>query len=122
MSEHRENLDKMMAIWNSDDAAEIERLTSEALEHNVHFVDPNHNIMGRDAFIKMVHQVQSEIPGSVYSRASDVDIQNNFCRYHWAIHKDDVLLIEGFDVTEINDAGKIVQVIGFFGPMTGKTV
>lgn len=122
MSEHMENLDKMMAIWNTTDAAEIERLTSEALEHNVHFVDPNHNIMGRDAFIKMVHQVQSEIPGSIYSRASDVDIQNNFCRYHWAIHKDDKLLIEGFDVTEINDAGKVVQVIGFFGPLGGKTV
>jgi len=27
------------------------------------------------------------------------------------------LLMEGFDVTEINDAGKIVRVIGFFGEL-----
>ena len=117
MSAHMENLEKMMAIWNSKDAGEIERLTSEALEHNVHFVDPNHNIIGHDAVIKMVHQVQSEIPDSVYARASDVDIQNNFCRYHWSIHNDGNLLMAGFDVTEVNDAGKIVKVIGFFGKL-----
>ncbi|MCR9268920.1 MAG: hypothetical protein NXH72_02910 [Hyphomonadaceae bacterium] len=112
---YMENLASMMAIWNTEDAAEQRRLTEQALEHNVHFVDPNHNILGRDAFLKMVAQVQSEIPGAVYSRASEVDMQNNFCRYHWAIHLNDELIMPGFDVTEVNDAGKIVKVIGFFG-------
>lgn len=114
MSKPIEHLTSMMAIWNTMDAAEKRRLTESALEHNVHFVDPNHNIIGRDAFLKMVDHVQSEIPGAVYSRASDVDIQNNHCRYHWAIHLNGELIMPGFDVTEVNDAGKIVKVIGFF--------
>ena len=63
----------------------------------------------------MAVQVQSQIPGAVYSRASRVDVQNNHCRYHWAIHMGDKLLMPGFDVTEVNDAGKIVKVTGFFG-------
>jgi hypothetical protein len=114
MSNYMENLEKMMAIWNTTDAAEIERLTEEALEHNVHFADPNHNIVGRKAFINMVHQVQNKIPGAVYAHNSRVDMQNNFCRYHWKIDMGDKRLMDGFDMTEVNDAGKIVKVIGFF--------
>lgn len=115
MQQALDNLDKMMAIWNTSDAAEIERLTAEALEHNVHFADPNHNIVGRAAFIAMVHEVQARIPGSVYSRASRIDVQNNFCRYHWSIDFEGRRLMDGFDVTEVNDGGKIVKVLGFFG-------
>ncbi len=112
-----ENLNKMLAVWNTTDEDEQARLVDEALEHNVHFVDPNHNIIGRAAFLKMVKQVQGQVPGAVYSRASEIDVQNNHCRYHWEIHLNDKLLMPGFDVTEVNDAGKIVKVTGFFGEL-----
>lgn len=118
MTGNFDNLDRMLAIWNSTDNDEIERLTATALEHNVHFVDPNHNIIGHQAFIAMVHQVQARIPGAVYARASRIDAQNNFCRYHWRITLGDQVLMNGFDVTEINDAGKVVKVIGFFGELS----
>ena len=117
MKPYEESLVKMMTIWNTTDASEIARLTEEALEHNVHFADPNHNIIGRDAFIEMVGLLQSQIPGAVYSRNSEVNMQNNFCRYHWKIDRDGKRLMNGFDVTEVNDLGKIVKVIGFFGPL-----
>lgn len=115
------NLDRMLAIWNSSNPEEIARLTSRALEHNVHFADPNHNLIGRDAFIAMVKQVQAQIPGAVYSRTSRIDRQNNFCRYHWRITLNGSVLIDGFDVTELNDAGKVVKVIGFFGSLEAET-
>jgi len=114
---NRENLDRMLAVWNTPDVNEKRALVEAALEHNVHFVDPNHNIIGRQAFLDMVASVQVMIPGAVYSRASEVDVQNHHCRYHWAIHQNGKLLMEGFDVTEINDAGKVVKVIGFFGEL-----
>lgn len=112
-----DSLETMLAIWNSRDPVEKERLAKDALEHNVHFADPSHNIIGREAFLEMVKRVQDRIPGAIYSRASRVDVQNNFCRYHWAIHLDRKLFLEGFDVTEINDAGRVVKVLGFFGPL-----
>lgn len=110
-----ECLEKMLAIWNASDEATIRRLAEEALEHNVHFADPTHNIIGREAFVAMVHKTHARIPGAVYSRASRIDEQNNFCRYHWEIHLNGALLVSGFDVAEINDAGKVVTVLGFFG-------
>jgi hypothetical protein len=108
-------LDKMLAVWNTIDEAEKRQLVDDALEHNVHFVDPNHNIIGRDAFLNMVEEVQGQVPGAVYSRASEIDVQNNMCRYHWSVHLNGELLLPGFDVTEISDTGKVLKVIGFFG-------
>ena len=115
MSVQQENLDKMMAVWNTTDAEEKRALVEAAMEHNVHFVDPNHNIIGRQAFLDMVAQIQAEFPGATYARVSDLDAQNHFYRYHWAIHLNGELVMSGFDVVELNDAGKIVKVIGFFG-------
>lgn len=112
-----DNLDHMLSAWNSKTEDDVREHVDAALEHNVHFVDPNHNIMGRDAFVDMVLAVQAQIPGAVYSRASNIDIQNNHCRYHWEIHRGGDLLMQGFDVTEVNDAGRIVKVIGFFGDL-----
>ncbi|MEO1251882.1 MAG: hypothetical protein AAFW81_06010 [Pseudomonadota bacterium] len=117
MSPREENLAKMLTIWNTTDASEKRALCEAALEHNVHFVDPNHNIIGREAFLKMVEQVQKLVPGAVYSRASKIDVQNNHCRYHWRIDLNDAQLMAGFDVAEVNDAGKVVKVIGFFGEL-----
>ena len=117
MSTYKEKLDQMLSVWNTTDAAKKAALAESALEHNAHFADPNHNIIGRNAFLNMVEEVQSQIPGAVYSRASEIGVQNNFCRYHWEIHSNNKLLISGFDMTEVNDAGKIVKVIGFFGEL-----
>lgn len=115
MGAAEENLAKMLKVWNTTDAQEKRALVEASMEHNVHFVDPNHNIIGREAFLAMVEQVQSQIPGAVYSRASRIDMQNNHCRYHWSIHLKGQLLMAGFDMTEVNDAGRIVKVVGFFG-------
>lgn len=118
MSTTQEHLENMMTVWNTTDEKEKLALVDAALEHNVHFVDPNHNIIGRKAFLDMVNEVQAQIPGAVYSRVSKVDVQNNFFRYYWAIHLNDEQIMAGFDVTEVNDAGKVVKVIGFFGELT----
>lgn len=108
-------LEQMLAIWNSSDKNEINQLADSYLESNLHFVDPNYNIIGRQPFIDMVHAVHKKIPGAVYSHVGNFDSHNNLYRYHWAIHLQGKLIMPGFDVAEINDTGKVVKVIGFFG-------
>ncbi len=117
MADYETYLENMLACWNSTSEDELSRLAHSALEHNVQFTDPNHNIIGVDAFISMVKAVQAQVPGAVYARASAIDMQNNFCRYHWTVKKAGVLLLEGFDVTEVTDSGKITKVLGFFGAL-----
>ena len=115
MTNHPQALDHMLAAWNEPDAIRVRSHLEKALSPNVRFVDPTIDVTGIDGFEKNVHEVKSSIPGAVYSRTSGVDSQHGFYRYHWAIHVDDKLLISGFDVTEVNEQGKVACVIGFFG-------
>ena len=115
MSNHPESLDHMLAAWNEPEPSRVREHLERALSPNVRFVDPTIDVTGIDGFEANVHEVHANIPGAVYSRASGVDSQHGFHRYHWAIHQNGECLVEGFDVTETDEAGKVVCVIGFFG-------
>ena len=115
MANYPEALDHMLAAWNEPEAANVRSHLDKALSTDVRFVDPTIDVTGIDGFEKNVHEVKSTIPGAVYSRTSGVDSQHGFYRYHWAIHQEGKRLITGFDVTEVNEQGKVACVIGFFG-------
>ncbi|MEM1405052.1 MAG: hypothetical protein AAGG55_17075 [Pseudomonadota bacterium] len=117
MADHPSALDNMLAAWNEEDPGKTRGHLENALAPGVRFVDPSIDVTGIDGFEANVHEVRASIPGAVYSRASAVDSQHNFHRYHWAIHQDGKLLISGFDVTQTNDEGQVVCVIGFFGEL-----
>lgn len=117
MPNYPEAFDHMLASWNEPDSSQVRAHLERALAPTIRFVDPTIDVTGIDGFEANVHEVQAAIPGAVYSRTSGVDEQHNFHRYHWAIHQNGELLVQGFDVAETNDAGLIVCVIGFFGPI-----
>lgn len=115
MPPYEANLKTMLAIWNTPDPGQRREMAEASMEHNVHFVDPRHNIIGREPFLAMVEDTRAAFPGAVYRHASRIEMQNNFCRHHWAIDLGSKTVMEGLDITEVNDAGKVVKVIGFFG-------
>ncbi len=106
----------MLAAWNEKDKEKIRAHLDAALTEDIHFVDPANDLHGIDAFEAMVHEVQASMPGAVYSRASDVDSHHDLYRYHWVIHHEGKLVIQGFDVAEAID-GKVSKVMGFFGDL-----
>lgn len=115
MSKHPDSLNHMLAAWNELDASKVRAHLDKALSPDVRFVDPSIDVTGIDGFEANVHNVKASIPGAVYSRQSGVDSQHGFHRYHWAIHQNGKLLLEGFDVTQTDEDGKVMCVIGFFG-------
>lgn len=115
MSKYPEALDHMLAAWNEPNSTLVRSHLEKALSHDVRFVDPSIDVSGIDGFAQNVHEVKSNNPGCVYSRASGVDSQHGFHRYHWEIHQNESLLLFGFDVTATDQNGKITLVIGFFG-------
>jgi|GEM_PF-504907 len=115
MSDYPEVLDHMMAAWNEPDAAKTRGHLEKALAANVRFVDPSIDVTGIGGFEANVHEVRERLPGATFKRASAVDSQNGFHRYHWAIHQDGKLLLQGYDVTQTDADGRVVCVIGFFG-------
>ena len=118
MPEYPEALDHMLAAWNEADPSLTRGHLDQALAPEV-LVDPSIDLTGVEAFEANVHEVRSGLPGAVYSRTSSVDSQHGFHRYHWAIHQGDALVLEGFDVTRTDSSGRVLCVIGFFGPIPG---
>ena len=117
MADHPPALEHMMAAWNEPDPDKVRGHLEKALAPEVRFVDPSIDVRGIDGFEANVHEVKASIPGAVYARASKVDSQHNFHRYHWTIHQDGKLLLPGFDVTQTNEDGMVVCVMGFFGEL-----
>ncbi|MEM9623899.1 MAG: nuclear transport factor 2 family protein [Pseudomonadota bacterium] len=118
MSSYPETFDHMLAAWNETDSAQVRAHLEKALAPDVRFVDPSIDVTGIDGFEANVHDVHAKNPGNVYSRASEVDSQNGFHRYHWAIHTaDGELVLPGFDVVETDAQGRVKCVIGFFGDL-----
>ncbi|MEM6702531.1 MAG: hypothetical protein AAF690_07495 [Acidobacteriota bacterium] len=111
------SFDHMLAAWNEPQSRGVREHLERALSPEIHFVDPSIDVHGIDGFEANVHEVQARIPGAVYSRTSGVDSHHGFYRYHWAIHRDGELVMPGFDVARLDEAGRVLQVIGFFGPV-----
>ena len=119
MPDYPESLNHMLAAWNEPEPSLVRKHLERALAPGIRFVDPSIDLTGIDAFEANVHEVQAKLPGAEYSRTSSVDSQHGFHRYHWAIHHKGELIIAGFDVTQTDDSGRVVLVIGFFGVIPG---
>lgn len=120
MSSYPGAFDHMLAAWNEPNPTLVRGHLEQALAPGIRFVDPSIDVTGIDGFEANVHEVRAGLPGAVYSRTSGVDSQHDFHRYYWAIHQDGELLIEGFDVAETDKSGRVISVIGFFGPVPEK--
>ncbi len=107
----------MLAAWNERDPAEVRGHLDRALAPDVEFIDPSIETNGIDEFEANVHEVHGRIPGAVYERTSGVDSHHRLHRYSWQISRDGEVLLPGFDVTEVDDDGKVTRVLGFFGPL-----
>jgi SnoaL-like domain len=104
-----------LEMWNERDPAQIRAHLDRCVAENCLWVDPLHNHTGRDRLEANVREFRASYPGAELRLASTIDGHNNRYRYEWVITVGDDLLIRGFDVTTIDDAGMIERVDGFFG-------
>lgn len=117
MSSYPESLDHMLAAWNEGDPDQVRGHLERALAPGIEFIDPSIETHGIDEFEANVHEVHRQLPGALYERASGVDSHHRLHRYTWQISHKNELIMPGFDVTEVDDAGMVLRVLGFFGPL-----
>jgi hypothetical protein len=117
MSNIPSSFDHMLAAWNERDCEKIRGHLERALAPEIHFVDPSIETRGIDEFEDNVREFRGRLPDAVCSRASGVDTHHGLYRYAWEIHRGGELLLPGFDVVETDEAGRVLRVLGFFGPL-----
>jgi hypothetical protein len=92
METYPKAFDRMLDAWNERDASKIRGHLDASLNDDVWFVDPTIDL-------------------------TDVDTHHKVHRYHWAIHVNGHLVVQGFDVAE-SKTDKVSLLIGFFGELS----
>ena len=108
-----------LAMWNERDPDRVRGHLDQAVADDVLFVDPVNVTRGPDEMEAMVLELLAEQPGARFEVASGYDGHHGRYRYRWNMHVDGSRVVEGFDVTTVNDAGMIERIDGFFGPLPG---
>jgi hypothetical protein len=107
----------MLAAWNERDLGRVRGHLESALSADVVFIDPTIVTHGIDAFENNIRDFRAKYPDADLRRSSEVDSHHDLHRYSWEISVHGQMILFGFDVTETGDDGKVIRVLGFFGPL-----
>jgi hypothetical protein len=117
MAMYPDSLDRMLAVWNERDLTRVRAQLEAALAPEIVFIDPTIVTTGLYEFEANVRAFRTKYAHASLVKTSGIDSHHNLHRYTWAISIGSKLMVAGFDVTETNQEGRIVRVLGFFGPL-----
>ena len=112
-----EAMQHYLRMWNETDPDRIREHLNLAVAEGCLWVDPLNNHVGRDALEANVREFRMNFPDAELALGSNVDSHNGRHRYEWVIVSGGELILRGFDVMTIDDAGLIERVDGFFGTL-----
>lgn len=105
---------RYLDTWNATDPAERRALIDDVFAADVRYVDPVAAVDGRDALDGLIGAVQGQFPGGVFTPAGPVDAHHRQGRFTWTLGRPgEEPPVAGFDVAELDDAGRIRLVLGF---------
>jgi hypothetical protein len=104
--------------WNEHDPSERGRMLERSLAEEFELVDPTGTCIGTSELSDRIARYQSAAPGTKVVAASGIDAHNDVIRYAWKIigpGGDQVM--EGLDVAERADDGRLKRILMFHGPL-----
>lgn len=111
-------IDTNLAAYGNPDAV-VRRTQLEAVwTATGTLIDPPIDGVGIDGIDALMVAVQSQFPGHTFRRTSEIDAHHGVARYSWAmVAADGSVSLEGLDVAEVDDAGRLTRILGFMGPL-----
>ncbi len=80
--------------------------------------DPPLEGRGHAEISALADVVLTHYAGHRFVRTTAVDSHHGFARYGWNLTgPDGTVAVSGIDVVQFDDAGKLLRVVGFFGPL-----
>ena len=116
MADISEVFDRYLDMWNEPDLDALRPHIEATCVPTIIFADPNAYTVGFAELEAMAIEVKKSIPGASYRRASGIDEQHRRYRYLWEIEYDGKIIVQGMDVTTVDEFGLIERIDGFFTP------
>jgi len=112
-------VEQYLATWNAK-GADRERLLAEHWSTGVRYVDPQADVCGHPDLSMLIEGVQSQFPGWVFGRISEVDAHHRQLRFSWGFGPaGEEPTVVGFDVLLLDEEGRIEDVRGFLDERAG---
>ena len=106
--------DRYLATWNEPDAARRQALIAALWSPNGRYADPMMSGEGHDGIARMIEAARSKLPGLSFNARGQADGYGPFVRFSWSLGPaGGAPVAGGTDVARLDDAGRVVEVIGF---------
>ncbi|HVE18084.1 MAG TPA: hypothetical protein VNB52_03320 [Ilumatobacteraceae bacterium] len=113
-----ENIDMHLEAYALDDAARRDALVASAWNADGELLDPPLEGHGHAEISALADVVLTHYAGHKFVRTTAVDAHHGFARYGWNLSASDgTVAVSGIDVVQFDEAGKLLRVVGFFGPL-----
>ena len=110
-------LTQYMAAWNEPDDTARRALLAQCWSDSGVYLDPNVLLAGRDALATKIGEVLAGRPGARLEFMSGIDVHHNMVRFLWRLVRADGTSGDiSIDFGEIGPDGRLVKIVGFFGP------
>ncbi|MEX2226371.1 MAG: nuclear transport factor 2 family protein [Dehalococcoidia bacterium] len=110
-----------IAAWSETDDAKRRALIEQAWAEDGLYVDPAAEGRGRDALAQIIAGFHAQAPGGRIDVASGIDQHHNQVRFAWNfVQADGKTAIEGIDVGELAEDGRLARIVGFWGAPPAK--
>lgn len=111
-------VDAHLAAFSAPDDASRRALVEQAWAPTGHFADPLFAATGHDEIDALAASVPGLYPDHVFTRTSGIDLHHGHARYAFAFTgPDGTVVIDGVEVAQVGAEGRLVRVVGFFGPV-----
>lgn len=112
----RETIDAYLAAWNEPDEAKRAKLIEQCWATDGLYCDPVADGRGRDALAGFIAGMHTQQPGARIDLTGGIQQHHNQIRFAWAfVDKDGKRAIEGIDIGELADDGRLSRIVGFWG-------
>ncbi|TMB99393.1 MAG: nuclear transport factor 2 family protein [Chloroflexi bacterium] len=113
----KDTVEAYMAAWNEPDEKERRALLERAWEDGATYTDPMSHAAGREALIALIAQFHTQMPGAKILPSSGIDEHHGLLRFAWKMERDSAAPMEGIDIGEVAEDGRLRSIVGFFGPL-----
>ena len=112
--------DRYLATWNEPDAARRRALVAALWSPQGRYADPLMSGEGHDGLADMIEAARAQFPCLVFTPRGAPDGHGPFARFSWSLGPaGGAAVAGGTDVARLDDAGRVVEVIGFLDSGAG---
>jgi hypothetical protein len=111
-------IDTYLDAYGETDRVRRGELIAEVWAPDGRLADPPFEGAGHDGISALSEVVFEHFPGHSFRRTTGIDAHHGVARYGWElVGPDGAVAVGGVDIAEVDDAGRLTRITGFFGDL-----